>query len=57
MTPQLPTTIVIDLQKSFGWYDFTIDFGDGMNRRYAGHVENGQSSFTDPLMGRAVKDA
>lgn len=44
----------IKLEKSFGWYDFTIksEGSDTYLRRFAGHVETGQSSFSDPVMGR-----
>lgn len=45
--------IKIDLSKSHQWYDFTVSI-DGENRfkrRYAGHVETGKASFTDPYMG------
>ena len=43
----------LDLQKSHGWYDFTVK-AEGIESaaRFAGHVETGRSSFTDPLMGR-----
>ncbi|HEU5052705.1 MAG TPA: phospholipase C, phosphocholine-specific [Hanamia sp.] len=47
-------TIILNLNKSFGWYDFTVSIKgfDRFKRRYAGHVETGQESFTDPFMGR-----
>ena len=47
-------TIILNLSKSFGWYDFTVSVNgfDGFKRRYAGHVETGNESFTDPFMGR-----
>jgi phospholipase C len=47
-------TGVIKLGKSFGWYDFTIksEGTDTFFRRFAGHVETGQASFSDPVMGR-----
>jgi len=45
---------VIKLGKSYGWYDFTIKSEDSniYLRRFAGHVDTGQSSFSDPVMGR-----
>jgi len=45
---------IIKLQKSYGWYDFTIKSEDSdiYLRRFAGHVETGQASFSDPVMGR-----
>jgi len=48
--------ITLDLSKSFGWYDFGIKLKDSatFERRYAGRVETGSSSKTDPLMGKAV---
>ena len=48
--------IILDLRKSFGWYDFTVKVGGNelFERRYAGHVETGERRFTDPFMGEAV---
>jgi phospholipase C len=42
------------LHSTFGWYDFviTVDHDTTFENRLAGHLENGQNSFTDPLMGR-----
>jgi len=47
-------TIIINLSKSFGWYDFTVRVAGHaiFERRYAGHVETGKESFSDPLMGQ-----
>ncbi len=46
-------TIILDLSKSFGWYDFTIKLSgaDSFEKRYAGRVETGEMSRTDPSMG------
>lgn len=44
----------LDLSQSHGWYDFSL-LAEGdldMAYRYAGHVETGHPSFTDPLMGQ-----
>ena len=48
--------IVLDLSKSFGWYDFTIRLNGirVFEKRYAGHVETGEASKTDPWMGNVV---
>ena len=45
--------ILLRLDKSHGWYDFNIQVAgaEPFSRRYAGHVETGSASFTDPLMG------
>ena len=41
-----------DLSASDGWYDLSITASavDGFLRRFAGHVENGQSSKSDPKL-------
>ena len=48
--------LILDLGKSFGWYDFTIRIAgsDVFEMRYAGRVETGEGSYTDPQMGNAV---
>jgi phospholipase C len=45
---------ILNLSKSLGWYDFSVFVKgfDKFERRYAGHVETGKASFTDPFMGR-----
>lgn len=46
--------IPVTLEKSHHWYDFTV-YVQGkvsFSKRYAGHVETGDVSYTDPLMGR-----
>jgi len=49
-------SIVLDLNKNFNWYDFSVKVkGNGtFEKRYAGHVEAGKESRTDPLMGRVI---
>jgi phospholipase C len=44
--------VVINLTRSFGWYDFTlsVEGEPGFVQRYAGHVETGKTSKTDPAM-------
>lgn len=46
-------TIVLDCSKSYGWYDFTIkiDGAKEFEKRYAGRIETGEFSRTDPAMG------
>ncbi len=49
-------TIRLNLEKSHRWYDFTVKI-DGYNsfrRLYAGRVETGKHSFSDPQMGRST---
>ncbi|MEO8109353.1 MAG: phospholipase C, phosphocholine-specific [Ginsengibacter sp.] len=49
-------SIVLDLKKSFGWYDFSISIQGSLafTKRYAGRVETGKESISDPFMGRTV---
>jgi len=48
-------SVRLDLARSYGWYDFTVKAeGDESAARFAGRVETGRASFTDPLMGRVV---
>jgi len=46
----------IPLDDSNGWYDFQVSAREypGLIHRYAGHVETGLPSITDPLMGGMV---
>ena len=48
--------VLLDTSKSFGWYDFSLRIkgNSSFERRYAGRVETGFASKTDPLMGRVV---
>ncbi|NGM63202.1 phospholipase C, phosphocholine-specific [Sphingobacterium sp. SGG-5] len=48
--------IVLDLNKSHGWYDFTVRIvgNDVFEKRYAGRVETGKEGFSDPLMGGVI---
>jgi phospholipase C len=50
------TQLQINLDRSFGWYDFTISVvgNDRLIKRYAGHVETGKMSRTDPVMGGEI---
>jgi phospholipase C len=49
-------SIVLDLSKSSGWYDFTVrvDGVEGFMKRFAGRVETGRETITDPFMGRSI---
>ncbi len=48
--------ILINLAKNYGWYDFTVRIkGNSVfEKRFAGHVETGRASKTDPFMGRVI---
>jgi phospholipase C len=48
--------VVLDLAKSHNWYDISIKTKghDIFMKRYAGRIETGKSSFSDPFMGGVV---
>jgi len=50
------STQVLNLTPNYGWYDFSIKVtgSQSFEKRYAGRVETGQHSFSDPLMGKVV---
>jgi phospholipase C len=51
--------VTVETAKSFGWYDLRVSLADMplFMKHYAGRVETGKSSVSDPTMGRDVKDA
>ncbi len=44
-------TLQIPLSQHANWYDLRIDSGAGWSRHFAGHVEDGRSSLSDPQLG------
>jgi phospholipase C len=55
ITPTRAESVVLPLQRSHGWYDFTVKVkGSEAEAHFAGRVETGKPSFSDPLMGGAV---
>lgn len=49
-------TVVLNLEKNFNWYDFSVSVQGFENSliRYAGHVETGKESQSDPYMGQII---
>jgi phospholipase C len=49
-------SVTLDLKKSFGWYDFTLRVKEfpAFSQRFAGRVETGKESHSDPAMGRVI---
>ncbi|HEY4208698.1 MAG TPA: phospholipase domain-containing protein, partial [Puia sp.] len=43
-----------ELNSSGNWYDFSVKAGDVYIRRFAGRVETGQPSVTDPAMAMGI---
>ena len=55
LAPGEQVSVLVEASKSHGWYDFTVQaHGASSSTRYAGRVETGATSFTDPLMGGVV---
>jgi len=52
IAPNASERIVLNLQNTFGWYDFAISASGNKvyQQRFAGRVETGKESFTDPLI-------
>ena len=50
------SSVVLNLQKNYGWYDFTVKIkgNSSLQKRFAGHVETGKESKSDPGMGRVL---
>jgi phospholipase C len=55
LEPGERTAFVLDLKRQHGWYDFSVK-AEGLDGelRYAGRVETGRPSFSDPLLGGGV---
>lgn len=54
--PASTENLVVATGKSYGWYDCSVQI-EGVKefqQRFAGRVETGNESFTDPFMGRVV---
>jgi phospholipase C len=51
LTPRQERKERIACTKQAGWYDFTIHSDAGLMRRYAGRIETGKHSVSDPMMG------
>jgi phospholipase C len=50
------TAVTIPLKDSHGWYDFSVQINgaNAFEKRYAGRVETGKESVSDPYMGRVI---
>jgi phospholipase C len=40
-----------NLASNHNWYDLTVQADGGFLQQLAGHIENGEDSYTDPAMG------
>lgn len=56
INPRGSLSIALDLKQNHGWYDFNVQVAgfEQFEQRYAGRVETGVASFTDPVMGGIV---
>jgi phospholipase C len=50
-------SVTLPLAKNQGWYDFSVRVKglEGFEKRYAGRIETGRDSISDPHMGRVVQ--
>ncbi len=53
---KIKKSINVNTAKSYGWYDFSVKLKGNQHfeRRYAGRVESGKPTKTDPFMGRVI---
>ena len=51
LPPGEAKTARVGLNRNANWYDLRIDSDAGWSRHFAGHVENGRPSLSDPLLG------
>jgi phospholipase C len=56
LAPSERVTLTVDSQDSAGWYDVTVGIAqrERFQKRYAGRVETGKWSTSDPAMGRTI---
>lgn len=56
VSPDSSESFTLDTSKNQGWYDFKLEVPglDNFGIRYAGRLETGKDSISDPLMGRAI---
>ncbi len=56
INPGESATLTIDTQASHNWYDFIVRVAqlENFQRRFAGRVETGRWTFSDPAMGRVL---
>ncbi len=56
IAPGAAATLSFSGERSFGWYDLSVRAAGNtlFSNRYAGRVETGKPSFSDPAMGGAV---
>ena len=54
LAPGAKALVTMNLARSFSWYDCSVQVKgyEHFEKRYAGHVETGKPSRTDPLMGQ-----
>ncbi|ANH83887.1 phospholipase C, phosphocholine-specific [Niabella ginsenosidivorans] len=54
VAPNAILNLVLSLEKSYGWYDCSVllKSHQGFERRFAGRVETGKESFSDPAMAQ-----
>ncbi|MFT4112583.1 phosphocholine-specific phospholipase C [Silvibacterium sp.] len=51
VAPSQQISVVLPLEQSHGWYDLTVTANGTEAARFAGRVETGKASISDPAMG------
>jgi phospholipase C len=54
LAPGKTRSVRVPIVESHHWYDLLVEGPDGFVRRFAGHVETGKASWSDPAMGQQV---
>jgi phospholipase C len=56
IAPGATKTLRLSLHRTRGWYDLAVavDNDGAFEYRYAGHLENGEASISDPGMGGLI---
>lgn len=56
INPGGQATLIVDASKHSGWHDLSVTVKGlkGFEKRYAGRVETGKITITDPVMGKVI---
>jgi phospholipase C len=49
------STRTYDVSRHHGWHELTVTGDQGFHRQFAGHLEDGEESISDPVMGRVLR--
>lgn len=55
LAPGESRVVRVKIAAAHHWYDLLVEGEDGFSRRFAGHVETGRPSWSDPAIGALVE--